>query len=192
MTDSQFSASPMRAATILFRVLISARPFLVRASSSSPTIMSPVEVPLHAPALVPNANVCFACKPLPKHERVWKPDPNTPDRHRTLVVCFDGTGDSFDQDVSPFLSRIWFHAHRPILQNSNVVQFLSMLKKDDPAKQLVYYQVISFALHQILTISLYRFSPGRHRHLYRQRCSRHADYPGHVQIIGPNDCLEPP
>ena len=31
------------------------------------------------------------------------------------------------------------------LQNSNVVQFLAMLKKDDPAKQLVYYQVISFS-----------------------------------------------
>jgi len=39
-----------------------------------------------------------------------------------LVLCFDGTGDSFDQD------------------NSNVVQFLAMLKKDDPNKQLVYYQ----------------------------------------------------
>jgi hypothetical protein len=34
-------------------------------------------------------------------------------KNRTLVVCFDGTGDSFDND------------------NSNVVQFVSMLRKDD-------------------------------------------------------------
>ena len=27
-------------------------------------------------------------------------------------------------------------------QNSNVVQFLAMLRKDDPTTQLVYYQVI--------------------------------------------------
>ena len=32
------------------------------------------------------------------------------------------------------------------LQNSNVVQFLAMLRKDDPKKQLVYYQVILFSL----------------------------------------------
>ncbi|KAF8522477.1 hypothetical protein BU17DRAFT_44706 [Hysterangium stoloniferum] len=41
---------------------------------------------------------------------------------RTLVLCFDGTGDSFDAD------------------NSNVVQFFSMLKKDDRKEQMVYYQ----------------------------------------------------
>jgi len=44
-------------------------------------------------------------------------------RHsRTLVLCFDGTGDEFDAD------------------NSNVVQFFSMLKKDDPSRQMAYYQ----------------------------------------------------
>ncbi|KIL66936.1 hypothetical protein M378DRAFT_9939 [Amanita muscaria Koide BX008] len=41
---------------------------------------------------------------------------------RTLVVCFDGTGDQFDAD------------------NSNIVQLVSMLKKDDKTKQMVYYQ----------------------------------------------------
>lgn len=41
---------------------------------------------------------------------------------RTLVLCFDGTGDQFDSD------------------NSNVVNFFSTLKKDDPKEQLVYYQ----------------------------------------------------
>lgn len=40
---------------------------------------------------------------------------------RTLVVCLDGTGDQFDHD------------------NSNVVNFVATLKKDD-ANQVVYYQ----------------------------------------------------
>ena len=42
---------------------------------------------------------------------------------RTLILCFDGTGDQFDAD------------------NSNIVQLVSLLKKDDSTKQLVYYQV---------------------------------------------------
>ncbi|KAI0756455.1 hypothetical protein C8Q80DRAFT_1092774 [Daedaleopsis nitida] len=41
---------------------------------------------------------------------------------RTLVLCFDGTGDQFDAD------------------NSNVVTFFSLLKKDDRQEQMVYYQ----------------------------------------------------
>ncbi|KAI8981358.1 hypothetical protein BD414DRAFT_549728 [Trametes punicea] len=41
---------------------------------------------------------------------------------RTLVLCFDGTGDQFDAD------------------NSNVVAFFSLLKKDDRREQMVYYQ----------------------------------------------------
>ncbi|KNZ77730.1 hypothetical protein J132_04157 [Termitomyces sp. J132] len=48
--------------------------------------------------------------------------PTTPEKARTLVLCFDGTGDQFDSD------------------NSNIVQFFSMLKKDDRTKQMVYYQ----------------------------------------------------
>ncbi|PBK58558.1 hypothetical protein ARMSODRAFT_1028161 [Armillaria solidipes] len=43
-------------------------------------------------------------------------------KHRTLVLCFDGTGDKFDSD------------------NSNIVQLFSLLKKDDRSKQMVYYQ----------------------------------------------------
>lgn len=42
---------------------------------------------------------------------------------RTLVLCFDGTGDAFDLD------------------NSNVVQFFSVLTKGDRRRQLCYYQV---------------------------------------------------
>ncbi|KAF7314240.1 hypothetical protein MKEN_00896500 [Mycena kentingensis (nom. inval.)] len=42
--------------------------------------------------------------------------------NRCLVLCFDGTGDSFDAD------------------NSNIVNLVSALKKDDKSKQMVYYQ----------------------------------------------------
>jgi hypothetical protein len=42
--------------------------------------------------------------------------------HRTLVLCFDGTGDQFDAD------------------NSNIVELFSLLKKDEKHKQMVYYQ----------------------------------------------------
>ena len=45
----------------------------------------------------------------------------TTDHHRTLVLCFDGTGNQFQND------------------NSNVVKFVSMLTKEED-KQLVYYQ----------------------------------------------------
>ncbi|KAF8879252.1 hypothetical protein BD779DRAFT_1402350, partial [Infundibulicybe gibba] len=41
---------------------------------------------------------------------------------RTLVLCFDGTGDQFDAD------------------NSNIVELFTILKKDDHEKQMVYYQ----------------------------------------------------
>ena len=49
----------------------------------------------------PNPNTCSACKPAYEHERRWISNPKDgPERKRTLVLCFDGTGDSFDQDVS--------------------------------------------------------------------------------------------
>ncbi|KAG9120358.1 hypothetical protein FRC07_004178, partial [Ceratobasidium sp. 392] len=41
---------------------------------------------------------------------------------RNLILCFDGTGDQFDQD------------------NSNIVRFFQLLKKDDRSRQMVYYQ----------------------------------------------------
>ncbi|KAF6754847.1 hypothetical protein DFP72DRAFT_1169843 [Ephemerocybe angulata] len=65
----------------------------------------------------------------PPHERTATLDPTIippfiPPTHpnRTLVLCFDGTGDQFDAD------------------NSNIVQLVSLLKKDDRSKQMVYYQ----------------------------------------------------
>ncbi|KZS86926.1 hypothetical protein SISNIDRAFT_491486 [Sistotremastrum niveocremeum HHB9708] len=43
-------------------------------------------------------------------------------RQRTLVLCFDGTGDQFDND------------------NSNIVNLFALLKKDDKNVQMCYYQ----------------------------------------------------
>ncbi|KAF5355040.1 hypothetical protein D9756_005790 [Leucocoprinus leucothites] len=55
--------------------------------------------------------------------------------NRTLVLCFDGTGDQFDND------------------NSNIIEFFGILRKDDPEKQLVYYQagVGTYTVPQIAT-----------------------------------------
>ncbi|THH27339.1 hypothetical protein EUX98_g6851 [Antrodiella citrinella] len=58
-----------------------------------------------------------------EESRIWM-SANKPGtkRGRTLILCFDGTGDQFDSD------------------NSNVVQLVAALRKDDTTKQLVYYQ----------------------------------------------------
>ncbi|KAH8828595.1 hypothetical protein DL96DRAFT_1463103 [Flagelloscypha sp. PMI_526] len=56
------------------------------------------------------------------------PDPDViPSVHpfRTLIICFDGTGDEFDDD------------------NSNVCELFTMLKKSNPEQQVVYYQASS-------------------------------------------------
>lgn len=70
----------------------------------------------------------FPFIPRPVKQTTWDPhvasETTPPDHdHRTLILCFDGTGDQFDAD------------------NSNIVQLFSMLKKDERAKQMVYYQV---------------------------------------------------
>jgi len=83
--------------------------------------------------------------------------------YRTLVLCFDGTGNQYASKPPPSspppqsnvsspqirhrcrISSPFGHTSRACLmtsiQNSNVVEFVSLLKKDDPSKQLVYYQV---------------------------------------------------
>lgn len=63
-------------------------------------LLGPAPVAAGGDTLNPEVNACFTCTPPYQHARQWKPDPDTPGRPRTLVLCFDGTGDSFDQDVS--------------------------------------------------------------------------------------------
>ncbi|KAF7290730.1 DUF2235 domain-containing protein [Mycena indigotica] len=70
--------------------------------------------------------------------------------HCTLVLCFDGTGDEFGAD------------------NSNIVQFCSLLPKANRTKQLVYYQA---------GISTY-FTPeiaSPVRHLFSKLADEHLD-----------------
>ena len=113
-------------------------------------LLGPVPIKAGRCILNPKPDRCFACTPIYEHERQWIPK-SIPGMARNLVLCFDGTGDSFDKDVSqlphPGARDLTWH-----FQNSNVVQFLAMLKKDDPEKQLVYYQVIILSLHALLTI----------------------------------------
>ncbi|KAJ3812985.1 hypothetical protein F5876DRAFT_63523 [Lentinula aff. lateritia] len=61
---------------------------------------------------------------------------------RTLVLCFDGTGDQFDAD------------------NSNIIQFFTALKKDDRSKQMVYYQagIGTYTTPEVATPLMAKFS----------------------------------
>ncbi|KAL2061128.1 hypothetical protein VTL71DRAFT_7401 [Oculimacula yallundae] len=63
----------------------------------------------------------FPAGPLPKAIRAVRDSSAAVSHVRTLVICLDGTGDKFDGD------------------NSNVVNFVACLKKDDPS-QVTYYQ----------------------------------------------------
>jgi uncharacterized protein (DUF2235 family) len=58
----------------------------------------------------------------PASIRGLKSGKDSDDHQRTIIICLDGTGDQFDGD------------------NSNVVHFVSCLKKHTPSKQCVYYQ----------------------------------------------------
>jgi uncharacterized protein (DUF2235 family) len=60
--------------------------------------------------------------PIPASIRAVKDAHHANNEGRTVVICLDGTGDRFDND------------------NSNVVHFVSCLKKHEPAKQVTYYQ----------------------------------------------------
>lgn len=57
----------------------------------------------------------------PKRLRALR-DQNKDEGGRTIVLCLDGTGDQFDDD------------------NSNVIRFFRSMVKDEPEKQVVYYQ----------------------------------------------------
>ncbi|GAP86702.2 hypothetical protein SAMD00023353_2000240 [Rosellinia necatrix] len=59
---------------------------------------------------------------LPRALRALKNSKDAKNHPRTLLICLDGTGDQFDND------------------NSNVVHFVSCLKKHCPERQMTYYQ----------------------------------------------------
>ncbi|TGJ79433.1 hypothetical protein E0Z10_g9320 [Xylaria hypoxylon] len=59
---------------------------------------------------------------LPRSLRALKNSEDAKNHPRTLIICLDGTGDQFDND------------------NSNIVQFISCLKKHSPDQQVTYYQ----------------------------------------------------
>ncbi|KAI1279002.1 hypothetical protein F5Y07DRAFT_60082 [Xylaria sp. FL0933] len=59
---------------------------------------------------------------LPRSLRALKISEDGKNHPRTLIICLDGTGDQFDND------------------NSNIVHFVSCLKKHSPEQQVTYYQ----------------------------------------------------
>ncbi|KAI1350587.1 hypothetical protein F5Y01DRAFT_146572 [Xylaria sp. FL0043] len=59
---------------------------------------------------------------LPRSLRALKNSEDGKNHPRTLIICLDGTGDQFDND------------------NSNIVHFVSCLKKHSPEQQVTYYQ----------------------------------------------------
>ncbi|KAI1298085.1 hypothetical protein F5Y03DRAFT_368693 [Xylaria venustula] len=59
---------------------------------------------------------------LPRSLRALRSAEDAKNHPRTLIICLDGTGDQFDND------------------NSNIVHFVSCLKKHSPDKQVTYYQ----------------------------------------------------
>jgi hypothetical protein len=59
---------------------------------------------------------------LPRTLRALKDSKDAEKHPRTIIICLDGTGDQFDND------------------NSNIVHFVSCLKKHSPDHQVTYYQ----------------------------------------------------
>jgi uncharacterized protein (DUF2235 family) len=70
----------------------------------------------------PEANAEEDQPRLPKFIRALKDSSGSTPHPRTIVICLDGTGDQFDGD------------------NSNIVNFVSCLKKHSPGEQVTYYQ----------------------------------------------------
>lgn len=82
----------------------------IQSAEYSPNTTSP---PMHTP----NEE---AEGPLPASVRALKNSAKSTDHGRTAIICLDGTGDQFDND------------------NSNVVHFISCLKKHTPDQQVTY------------------------------------------------------
>jgi len=84
------------------------------------------------PDLRPSTMTIDSNEPKPKPE----PEP------RVIVLCFDGTGNRFDDTVGhPLTFSRGDHANKRELQNTNIAKFHGLLKKSCPLDQIVYYQV---------------------------------------------------
>ena len=110
---------------------------------------------------------------------------------RTIILCFDGTGDQFDADVCADTCSQCSPLPQPtaeslLAQNSNIIQLFSMLKKDDKSQQVVYYQVCisAFFLSRDVAaqtpcsrLALGRTLFRRLRHRSGQTCKRRSTWP---------------
>jgi hypothetical protein len=67
-------------------------------------------------------------------------------RSRTIVLCFDGTGNEYDDTVCAFLTCPLALSLMGATQNTNVVYLMNQLQKADPTVQHVYYQVCTLPL----------------------------------------------
>ena len=119
-----------------------------------------------------------------------------PEAHdnRTLVLCFDGTGDKFDSDVrnpSSTCSPNTTSLTTASWQNSNVVQFISLLKKDNKREQMVYYQVRPSDRPYGTTLTF--GTEDWNRHICREARPRffHTNGQEDVKITGRGCSLEP-
>ena len=91
---------------------------------STTALPSPTPSPISVGgrSLYPNpGKTCTACTTERKHRREWISEPSGPDRQRTLVLCFDGTGDSFDKDVSQLTSPS--HLESPLTLSTGLIEF---------------------------------------------------------------------
>lgn len=69
--------------------------------------------------------------------KIRKPKP------RTLILCFDGTTDQYDNIVRVYAPPQGYSecVDKDVLQNTNVVKLYSLFRKDLVQDQLCYYQV---------------------------------------------------
>jgi hypothetical protein len=91
----------------------------VKRSSSYP-MQTPDFTP--HPHIPPDAHAAKEEPMFPRSIRALRDSADAKTHPRTIVICLDGTGDQFDND------------------NSNIVNFVSCLKKHTPGEQMTYYQ----------------------------------------------------
>lgn len=142
-------------------------------------------------ALYADGKSCFVCSPPYKHLREWIPDPNHLNRPRTLVLCFDGTGDSFDQDVSR--STVLDPSQSGLSRSFTELQRRPALLDAEEGRPYETARLLSGDFHPSIHHVLFLISfSGRDWNLHRERCDWYADYPEHLQVVGRDGCLEPP